>query len=117
VTVDADTRTVLARWTINVLDTLVAVLDQKSKSLLRSKSAMAAHLFVLNNLSEIEKRVRNDRTMQSIIGSVTAVEREQNKRGSRTSSGSNALQTFSMPRSFEKVKRSGLDGSSLWKKG
>ena len=45
------------------------------------------------------------------------VEREQNKRGSRTSSGSNALQTFSMPRSFEKVKRSGLDGSSLWKKG
>jgi hypothetical protein len=112
VTVDVDSRTILARWTIDVLDTLIVVLDQKSKAILRPKSAMASHLFILNNLSEVEKRVRNDRTMQTVIGSVTSTEKEQAKRGSRLSSGSNALQMFSMPRSFEKVKRSGLDGQA-----
>lgn len=52
--------------------------------------------------------------MQGIIGSVTAAEkeREASKRGSRSSSGSTPVtaQTFVMPRSFEKVKRGGLDG-------
>src|SRR5579862_9672510 len=112
ITSDADSRTVLGRWTIDVIETLVSVLEQKSRTQLRPRSPMAAHLFILNNLSEIEKRVRTDRTMQSIVGGITSVEKEQSKRGSRSSSGSNHVQTFSMPKSFEKVKRGGLDGIS-----
>jgi Exo70 exocyst complex subunit len=114
---DVDSRAILARWTMDVIDTLVAILENKSKSLLRPKSTLAASLFILNNLSEIEKRVRADRSLQSVIGSIGTAEREKDpsKRGSRGSNGSNSsVITFSMPKSFEKAKRAGLDGISLF---
>ena len=112
---DVDSRVVLARWTMDVVDTLVITLENKSKSLLRPKSNLTHSLFILNNLSEIEKRVRQDRMLANVIGSIGAAEKErdmQNKRSSnRSSSGSGTGQgTFSMPKNFEKVKRSGLDG-------
>ena len=112
---DTDSRAILARWIMDVIDTLTSVLETKAKTLLRPKSAMAANLFILNNLSEIEKRVRSDRMMQNIIGSIGAAERERDaaKRTSRGSSGSNPSSgSFSMPKSFEKAKRAGLDGMS-----
>src|SRR5579859_1829853 len=112
-TLDPDARAILARWTMDVIDTLTSVLETKSKTLLRPKSSLAASLFILNNLSEVEKRVRADRMLQNIIGSIGAAEKERDlsKRGSRSSSGSNpAGSAFSMPKSFEKAKRAGLDG-------
>ena len=54
--------------------------------------------------------------MQNIIGSIGAAEKERDlsKRGSRGSTGSNpALNAFTMPKSFEKAKRAGLDGTSI----
>jgi len=114
---DVDSRVVLAHWTMDVVDTLVITLDNKSKSLLRPKSNLTHSLFILNNLSEIEKRVRQDRMLANVIGSIGAAEKErdmQSKRSSnRSSSGSGSGsvgQGFSMPKSFEKVKRAGLDG-------
>jgi hypothetical protein len=110
---DSDSRAVLARWTIDVLETLISVLESKSKTLLRPKSSLAASLFILNNLSEVEKRVRQDRMLQNVIGSIGVAEKERDasKRGSRSSTGSNpAASAFSMPKSFERAKRAGLDG-------
>ena len=98
---------------MDVVETLITVLESKAKTLLRPKSSLAASLFILNNLSEIEKRVRGDRMMQNVIGSIGAAEKERDasKRGSRGSTGSNpAVSVFSMPKSFEKAKRAGLDG-------
>jgi len=112
---DTDSRAILARWAMDVIDTLTSVLESKSKTLLRPKSSLAASLFILNNLSEVEKRIRADRMLQSVIGSISAAEKErdQTKRGSRTSTGSNPAGTaFSMPKSFEKAKRAGLDGKN-----
>jgi Exo70 exocyst complex subunit len=100
---------------MDVIDALTSVLESKSKTLLRPKSSLAASLFILNNLSEVEKRVRADRMLQNVIGSIGAAEKErdQSKRGSRTSTGSNpAASAFSMPKSFEKAKRAGLDGKN-----
>jgi hypothetical protein len=76
---------------------------------------MAANLFLLNNLSEVEKRVRGDRMMANVVGSIGVAERERegSKRGSRGSSGSGVGTggtVFAMPKSFEKAKRAGLDG-------
>jgi hypothetical protein len=51
--------------------------------------------------------------MQNVIGSISVAERErdQSKRSSRSSSGSGPSSvSFSMPKSFEKAKRAGLDG-------
>lgn len=110
---ETDSRAILARWTMDVIDTLVSVLEAKAKTLLRPKSAMATNLFMLNNLSEIEKRVRSDRMISTIVGSISAAEKEKEaaKRSSRVSSGSSAsLGSFSMPKSFDKAKRAGLDG-------
>jgi len=111
----SDSRAVLARWTMDVIETLVSVLETKARVLLRPKSGMAASLFVLNNLSEVEKRVRGDKMMMGIVAAVAAEERgreREGKRGSRVSSGSgvNQVGSFSMPKSFEKAKRAGLDG-------
>jgi Exo70 exocyst complex subunit len=100
---------------MDVINTLITVLETKSKALLRPKSSLSASLFVLNNLSELEKRVRADRMMQNVIGSISVAERErdQSKRSSRSSSGSGpASVSFSMPKSFEKAKRAGLDGTN-----
>lgn len=111
---DTDSRAILARWTMDVIDALISVLETKSKTLLRPKSSLAASLFILNNLSEVEKRVRADRMLQNVIGSIGAAEKERDlsKRGSRSSTGSNpASGAFSMPKSFEKAKRAGLDGT------
>ena len=110
---DTDSRALLARWAMDVIDTLVGVLEIKAKTLLRPKSPLAASLFILNNVSEIEKRVKGDRILQNVIGSLTAAEREKDaaKRGSRGSIGSNSsINIFAMPKSFEKTKRAGLDG-------
>jgi hypothetical protein len=110
---DTDSRAILARWTMDVIDTLTQTLETKSKTLLRPKSPLAANLFILNNLSEVEKRVRADRMMQNVIGSIGVAERERDtsKRASRSSSGSGPpIVSFSMPKSFEKAKRAGLDG-------
>jgi len=103
---------------MDVIDTLTAFLDTKAKTLLRGRSPMAANLFLLNNLSEVEKRVRSDRMMANVVGSIGIAEREreQSKRASRGSSGSgagaagNSSTAFAMPKSFEKAKRAGLDG-------
>ena len=76
---------------------------------------MAANLFVLNNLSEIEKRIRKDGILQNVIGSIGSAEKGRDfvgKRGSRGSGGSNSMTLFSMPKSFDKAKRAGLDGES-----
>jgi hypothetical protein len=102
---------VLARWVIAVLDTLSSVLKSKSRTFLRPKSVLAENLFILNNLSEAEHLVRGDKRMQGIISCVTSLERE-NKRSSRGSQGSAnpVAATFSMPKTFEKAKRAGLDG-------
>ena len=112
---DTDSRVVLARWTMDVIETLISVLESKSKTLLRPRSSLAASLFLLNNLSEMEKRVRMDRMLQNVIGSIGAAEKERDasKRGSRSSTGSNpaAASAFSMPKTFEKAKRAGLDGN------
>jgi Exo70 exocyst complex subunit len=110
---DADSRAILGRWAMDLIDTLVGILEQKAKTQLRPRSSLAASLFILNNLSEIEKRVRADRVLQNVIGSLTSAEREKDvsRRISRGSSGSNSsLTAFAMPRSFEKAKRAGLDG-------
>ena len=79
---------------------------------------MAANLFMLNNLSEVERRVRGDSMMANVIGSIGAAEREReaSKRASRGSSGSGAgmgSNAFAMPKSFDKAKRAGLDGKPL----
>lgn len=112
--VDTDSRAILARWTMDVIDALITLLETKSRSILRPKSPMAASLFVLNNLSDIEKRVRRDQLMQNVIGSISTAEKEKDasvKRSSRGSTGSNLSSSlFSMPKSFEKAKRTGLDG-------
>lgn len=103
---------------MDVIDTLTSLLDTKAKAILRPRSPMAANLFVLNNLSEVEKRVRGDRMMANVVGSIGVAEREreQSKRGSRGSSGSGvgstSSATFAMPKSFEKAKRAGLDGTA-----
>jgi hypothetical protein len=110
---DSDPRVILARWTLDIIEQLTTILETKSRSLLRPKSPMAANLFILNNLSEIETRVRNDGILQNVIGSIGAAERERDtigKRGSRGSGGINDMNLFSMPKSFNKTKRSGLDG-------
>jgi len=112
---DTDSRAILARWTTDVIDTLLSTLDIKAKALLRGRSPMAANLFLLNNLSEVEKRVRGDRMMANVVGSIGVAERERegSKRGSRGSSGSGVGTggtVFAMPKSFEKAKRAGLDG-------
>src|SRR5271169_3665229 len=111
---DTDSRAILARWTMDVIDALITLLETKSRSILRPKSPMAANLFVLNNLSDIEKRVRRDQLMQNVIGSISTAEKEKDalgKRSSRGSTGSNLSSSlFSMPKSFEKAKRTGLDG-------
>jgi len=78
---------------------------------------MAANLFILNNLSEVEKRVRGERLLANVVGSIGVAERERegSKRGSRGSSGSSAGiggNVFAMPKSFEKAKRAGLDGTT-----
>lgn len=117
---DTDSRAILARWAMDVIETLITVLESKSKTLLKPKSSLAASLFILNNLSEVEKRVRSDRMMQNVIGSIGAAEKERdaNKRGSRGSTGSNpAGSVFSMPKSFEKAKRAGLDGMPCFADG
>jgi hypothetical protein len=116
--IDTDTRSILARWTMDVIDTLVNALESKSKTILRPKSAMAANLFILNNLSEIEKRVRSDRIMQNVVGTIGAAEKERNtsKRTSRGSSGSSTSTLFSMPKAFEKAKRAGLDGFPFFRR-
>ena len=44
-----------------------------------------------------------------------AAEKERDvvgKRGSRGSGGSNSMNLFSMPKSFDKAKRAGLDGEA-----
>jgi Exo70 exocyst complex subunit len=114
---ETDSYVILARWTMDVIDSLTNILETKSKYFLRPRSAMAANLFMLNNLSEIEKRVRKNSILQSVIGSIGAAEKEKDaaKRISRGSSGGNPASTnlFSMPKSFEKVKRTGLDGTSI----
>lgn len=101
---------------MDVIDTLISFLESKSRTLLRPKSAMAANLFILNNLSEIEKNVRQNSMMQNVIGSIGAAEKERDnlgKRASRSSVGSQLpTSLFSMPKSFEKAKRAGLDGKS-----
>jgi Exo70 exocyst complex subunit C-terminal len=102
-----DPSLVLSRWTTDVLSTLVTTLDTKSRSLLRPRSAFASNLFLLNNLSEAEKRVRADRTLQTVIGVLSATEKET-KRGSMIEVAGQA--GFVMPKAFEKVKRAGLDG-------
>jgi Exo70 exocyst complex subunit len=107
---EPDIRGTLARWTIEVIDTLVNIIETKSRAILRPKSSMAANLFILNNLSEIEKRARNDRALSSVVGSVGAAEKEKGRRTSRGSSGSSSTALFSMPKSFEKAKKAGLDG-------
>jgi hypothetical protein len=112
---DTDSRAVIARWTIGVIEQLTTLLETKSRSLLRPKSPMTANLFILNNLSEIEKRVRNDGILQNVIGSIGAAEKERDtvgKRGSRGSGGINGMNIFSMPKSFDKAKRAGLDGET-----
>ena len=73
---------------------------------------MAANLFMLNNLSEIEKRVRSDGILQNVIGSIGAAERERDTVGKRGSRGSGSMTLFNMPKSFEKAKRAGLDGET-----
>jgi len=111
---EQDPRIVLGRWTIDVIDTLTALLDAKARALLRPRSSMASNLFLLNNLSEVEKRVRKSSLMASVVGSISAAERERDvagKRGSRGSSGSGATAVFTMPKGFEKAKRGGLDGT------
>ena len=57
--------------------------------------------------------------MANVVGSIGAAEREreQTKRVSRGSSGSGVGSTggssaFAMPKSFEKAKRAGLDGTA-----
>lgn len=115
---DTDSHAILARWTMEVIDTLTNILEAKAKIFLRPRSAMAANLFILNNLSDIEKRVRKNSILQSVIGSIGTAEKEKDsfKRTSRGSSGGNLAGSnlFSMPRSFEKAKRAGLDGTSIW---
>lgn len=116
---DTDSRVILARWSIDVIEQLTTLLETKSRSLLRPKSPMAANLFMLNNLSEIEDRVRNDGMLQNVIGSIGAGEKGRDtvgKRGSRGSGGINGLNIFSMPKSFGKAKRAGLDGKTLLKR-
>jgi hypothetical protein len=108
---EQDARTVLGRWMLDVIDTLTTILDQKSRALLRPR--IASNLFILNNLSEVEKRVRKSSLMASVLGSIAGAEKEREgaaKRGSRGSSGSSGGTVFSMPKSFEKAKRAGLDG-------
>jgi len=99
---------------MDVIDQLASVLVTKSRSLLRPKSPMTANLFILNNLSEIEKRIRKDSMLQTVIGSIGATEKERDTVGKRGSRGSgennNTMNLFSMPKSFEKAKRAGLDG-------
>ena len=113
---DTDSRAILARWTMDVIEALVSVLETKSRSLLKPKSPIGANLFLLNNLSEIEKSVRKDQMLQNVIGSIGAAEKERDNIGKRTSRGSimsNVPNTsFSMPKTFEKAKRAGLDGRS-----
>jgi len=112
---DTDPRAILARWTIDVIDQLTTLLETKSRSLLRPKSPMTAYLFILNNLSEIERRVRDDGILQNVIGSIGTAEKERDsvgRRGSRGSWGSNSMNLFSMPKSFDKAKRAGLDGEA-----
>jgi hypothetical protein len=111
---DNDSRAIIARWTLDVIEQLITILETKSRSLLRPKSSMAANLFILNNLSEIEKRIRKDAILQNVIGSIGAAEKERGfvgKRGSRDSGG-NFTNLFSMPKSFDKAKRAGLDGKA-----
>jgi hypothetical protein len=111
---EQDSLIVLGRWTVNVIDTLTTLLDAKARTLLRPRSTMAANLFILNNLSEVEKRVRKDSLMASVVGSIASAEREQEgpgRRGSRGSSESGGGTVFSMPKAFEKAKRAGLDGT------
>src|SRR5271154_5174453 len=112
---DTDSRAILARWTADVIDTLLSTLDIKAKTLLRGRSPMAANLFLLNNLSEVEKRVRGDRMMANVVGSIGVAERERegSKGGGGGSGGSGVTPggtVFAMPKSFEKAKRAGLDG-------
>jgi exocyst complex component 7 len=113
---DTDSRVILARWTMDVIEALITFLETKSRSILRPKSPMAANLFLLNNISDIEKRVRRDQMMQNVIGSISAAEKEKDalvKRSSRGSTGSNlSTSLFSMPKSFQKAKRAGLDGKN-----
>jgi Exo70 exocyst complex subunit len=113
---DADSQAILAKWTMDIIDTLIILLETKSRSILRPKSPMAANLFVLNNLSDIEKRVRRDQTMQNVIGSISTAEKEKEalvKRSSRGSTGSNlSASLFNMPKSFEKARRGALDGKT-----
>ena len=101
---------------MDVIEALVSVLETKSRSLLKPKSPIGANLFLLNNLSEIEKSVRKDQMLQNVIGSIGAAEKERDNIGKRTSRGSimsNVPNTsFSMPKTFEKAKRAGLDGRS-----
>jgi len=110
---EQDPRIVLGRWITDVIDTLTTLLDAKARALLRPRSSMASNLFLLNNLSEVEKRVRKSSLMTSVVGSISAAERERDgvgKRGSRGSSGSGGVAVFTMPKAFEKAKRAGLDG-------
>lgn len=109
---DTDPRALIARWTMDVIEQLITILETKSRSLLRPKSPMAANLFMLNNLSEIEKRVRSDGILQNVVGSIGAAEKERDTVGKRGSRGSGAMTLFSMPKSFEKAKRTGLDGET-----
>ena len=111
---EQDPRIVLGRWITDVIDTLTTLLDAKARALLRPRSSMASNLFLLNNLSEVEKRVRKSSLMTSVVGSISAAERERDgvgKRGSRGSSGSGGVAVFTMPKAFEKAKRAGLDGT------